>query len=71
MTTHRIETPRTARYVTLGGPEAPQAPDADPPEASGASGVREVWLACHGYGQLAERWARHFAPLAGPQRLIV
>lgn len=60
VTTHRIETPRTARYVTLGGP---------PPEASGD--VREVWLACHGYGQLAARWARHFEPLAGPRRLVV
>ena len=63
MTTHTIETARTARYVTLGGAAAPAA--------AGASGVREVWVCCHGYGQLAERWARHFQPLAGPDRLLV
>ncbi len=65
LTTHSIETARTSRYVTLGGV---------PPEASGAKGkggVREVWLACHGYGQSAARWARHFEPLASAERLIV
>ena len=64
LTAHTIKTVRTARYVTLGGP--PQARPA--PEASG---VREVWLACHGYGQTAARWARHFEPLASDERLVV
>lgn len=62
MTTHPIQTPRTARYVTLGGP-SPEAPESTP--------VDEMWMACHGYGQLAERWARHFEPLASPTRLVV
>lgn len=55
METHAIETIRTARYVTLGGSDE----------------VQEVWLACHGYGQLAERWARHFEPIANPTRLVI
>ncbi|MEM1056469.1 MAG: esterase [Bacteroidota bacterium] len=55
MTTHAIETLRTARYVTLGG----------------EGDVREVWLACHGYGQSIPRWARHFEPLAHPARLVI
>ena len=67
MTTHRISTARTARYVTLGG--AP--PEASGDAAPGAEPPSEVWLACHGYGQLAPRWARHFEPLASPDRLIV
>jgi predicted esterase len=33
--------------------------------------TREVWLACHGYGQLAERFARGLAPLLGPGRAVV
>ncbi len=32
---------------------------------------REVWLALHGYGQLAARFIRHLAPLADGTRLIV
>jgi predicted esterase len=50
-----IEVPRTARYVTLG-------PD---------RGATDIWLACHGYGQLARFFARHFAPLASDTRLII
>ena len=55
MDEHHIRVPRTARYMTLGSPQAP----------------REIWLACHGYGQLARFFARHFEPLAGDQRFIV
>ena len=57
--THEIPTRRTARYVTLGG------------GSGSGQAVREVWLACHGYGQLAERWSRHFQPLARPDRLVL
>ncbi len=32
---------------------------------------REIWIACHGYGQLAGRFVRHFQPIAHPARLIV
>ena len=57
MTEHTLTVPRTARYVTL-------SPPAGEP-------VDEVWLVCHGYGQLAARFARHFQPLVRPGRLVV
>lgn len=41
---HRIRVPRTARYFQLG--ELAQA--------------RRLWLVCHGYGQLAPYFIRHF-----------
>ncbi|MEP7065158.1 MAG: phospholipase [Gemmatimonadota bacterium] len=47
---------RTARYFTTGEPHA---------------GVRELWFVCHGYGQLAGRFIRHFESIATPERLIV
>lgn len=33
--------------------------------------MREVWIVCHGYAQLAGRFLRAFAPIADPSRLIV
>ncbi|HEY0780735.1 MAG TPA: hypothetical protein VGD56_22450 [Gemmatirosa sp.] len=53
---HHLEVPRTARYVMLG---------ADGPA------VRAVWVALHGYGQLAEYFARHFADHAAGRLVIV
>lgn len=53
---HAIAVPRTARYFTLG-------PTHGFP--------RELWFACHGYGQLAERFVGHFASLDDGTRLIV
>jgi predicted esterase len=47
---------RTARYYTLG---------------HNVIAPREVWFACHGYGQLASHFARHFEPLDDGTRLIV
>lgn len=54
---HRVVVPRTARYYTAGD----------------AAGARAVWLALHGYGQLAGYFVRHFAEHAGPGsgRLVV
>lgn len=46
---------RTARYHLLGAP---------------SDAVRELWVVLHGYGQLAARFARHFAPIAGAERLV-
>lgn len=46
---------RTARVVLLGDP---------------GSDVRQVWIACHGYGQLAPGFAQALAPLAAAGRLI-
>ncbi|MDB4915608.1 MAG: Esterase/lipase [Gemmatimonadetes bacterium] len=53
---HEIVVPRTARYYTLG-------PTHGFP--------RELWIVCHGYGQLAGRFIRDFAPLDDGSRLIV
>jgi predicted esterase len=56
MQEHRLSVARTARYYTLG--------------ALGPA-TRQVWFVCHGYGQLAGRFLRHFAPLDDGSRLIV
>ncbi len=53
---HSIEVARTARYYTLG-------PTHGFP--------RELWFVCHGFGQLAGRFIRHFAPIDDGTRLIV
>ena len=54
---HHVEVPRTARYYTAGD----------------AGAARQVWLALHGYGQLAGYFVRHFAEHAGAGsgRLVV
>ena len=51
-----IVVPRTARYYRIG---------------PGGPAVREVWLVCHGYGQLARYFLRPFRTLAAPHRLVV
>lgn len=53
---HRLEVARSARYHALGEP---------------GGHVRELWIVCHGYGQLARWFVRHFAPLDDGTRLIV
>ena len=56
MTVRDIAAVKTGRYAVLG------------PEGGPAS---EVWVACHGYGQLAPFFARHFKAVEAPGRLIV
>jgi len=56
LTPHAIVVPRTARYYTLG-------PTHGFP--------RELWIICHGYGQLADRFIQQFARLDDGTRLIV
>ncbi|PAP78574.1 alpha/beta hydrolase [Rubrivirga marina] len=56
MTVRQIAAVKTARYAVLG-------PEDGPPN--------EVWMACHGYGQLVTHWARHFHALERPGRLVV
>lgn len=51
-----IEVTRTARYQVLGAEVASPA---------------EVWFVLHGYGQLARRFLRRFAPIADGTRRIV
>lgn len=52
---HRIQTRRTARYVTMGGGDRPSS----------------VWYVLHGYRQLADRFIERFREIATPERLIV
>ena len=54
VTEHHVEVPRTARYYTVGD----------------RGTARAVWVALHGYGQLAGYFARHFAAHAAG-RLVV
>jgi predicted esterase len=56
VTVRQIAAVKTARYAVLGPEDGP---------------AREVWVACHGYGQLAPYFARHFRSVERPGRLIV
>src|SRR2546422_2073748 len=53
---HHLPVSRTARYYTLGEP---------------GRGTRQLWFVCHGYGQLAGRFIRHFEQLNDGSRVIV
>jgi len=52
---HSISVPRTARYYSFGRAQDPE----------------ELWICCHGYGQLAAEFADHLAPFDNGRRLIV
>lgn len=56
MHTLHLSVERTARVLTLGG---------------GSPALQSVWIACHGYGQLAAHFMRHFQSIASEERLIV
>ena len=56
MREHHLTVTKTARYFTLG--EVHET-------------LRQVWFVCHGYGQLAARFLRHFEVLDDGHRLIV
>lgn len=53
---HRLTVARSSRYFTAG-------PETD--------GVGEVWFVLHGYGQLAARFLKEFAPIDDGTRLVV
>jgi len=55
MQEHTFNTPRTARYFTIGSLEK----------------AGEMWIVCHGYGQLASRFLERFRPIADDQRCVV
>ncbi len=52
---HHLTVSRTARYVVLGGSEH----------------ASELWIACHGYGQRAIRFARAFEAIASESTCVV
>lgn len=60
ITEHHLAVTRTARYFTVGGPDA-----------ESGEPVRELWIACHGYGQLASSFLEPFTRIATPSRRIV
>jgi len=55
MQEHSFSTARTARYFTVGT----------------LQGASELWIACHGYGQLASRFLERFRPLEALQCCVV
>ena len=56
MTERHLHVSRTARIQLLGDP---------------GPHVREVWFACHGYGQLAADFVAQLGAVAAPDRLLV
>jgi len=55
MQEHHFSTRRTARFFTLGSPER----------------STDLWIVCHGYGQLASRFLERFRPIEAEQRCIL
>jgi len=51
-----ITVPRTARYYVVGTP---------------SPNTRDVWIACHGYGQLAAPFAEPFRAVASDTRIVL
>jgi predicted esterase len=51
-----LKVPRSARYAIMGSLEAE---------------LTEVWIVCHGHGQLARRFLSRFLPLERPDRLFI
>lgn len=53
---HKLTVPRTARYYTLGTP---------------SQGIKNLWIVCHGYGQLGRYFLRHFSCLDDGKTIVV
>jgi predicted esterase len=53
---HHLTVARTARYHTIGEP---------------GTAAHDVWVACHGYGQLAAEFVERLGVLGAPGRLLV
>lgn len=56
MESHKITVARTAHYFTLGTP---------------GPHIRQVWVVCHGYAQLAETFLSNFSLLDDGSRLVI
>lgn len=53
---HRFRVERTAHYYTIGEP---------------GPHIRQFWIVCHGYGQLADEFLRNFDQLNNDHTLVV
>jgi len=53
---HKLIVSRTARYYTLGTP---------------SEATEDLWIVCHGYGQLGRYFLRHFSALDDGKTLVV
>lgn len=56
MNAHHLTVPRTARYYSLG---------------TASESIKDLWIVCHGYGQLARYFLRHFQVLDNGATLVV
>jgi len=56
MEEHHVEVTRTARYCQLG---------------YFSNATKQIWLVCHGYGQLASYFIKHFSPIDDGDRVVV
>ena len=56
MNEHSLTVTRTARFYTLGKP---------------SDNVQDLWIVCHGYGQLARYFLRHFQVLDNAKTVVV
>lgn len=56
MVEHKLIVPRTARYYTLGTP---------------SESIQNLWIVCHGYGQLGRYFVRHFSGLDDGKTMVV
>lgn len=56
ITEHHLTVTRTARYYALGDP---------------AAAPRDIWIVCHGFGQLARSFIEPFRAIARPGRLVI
>ncbi len=53
---HRIQVERTAHYYTLGEP---------------GPHIRQLWIVCHGYGQLADAFLKDFEQMNNGHTLVI
>lgn len=56
ITEHHLTVTRTARYYALGDPAATPT---------------DIWIVCHGFGQLARSFIEPFRVIARPSRLVI
>ena len=56
MKTHTITVPKTAHYYSIGNP---------------SKNIKQLWIACHGYGQLAKKFIYKFENFDDGKTLVI